>query len=499
MKTILRLLASVACAGALVSAAAAEPKPNLLYIFTDDQSVRSVSCYPQAHPWVRTPNIDQLASEGVRFSYSYTGAKCAPSRGNALTGRLQCNYTKTTPYWTTNLRQAGYYTGMIGKWHWNVPRHGDAWDWSVVWEHHLGDDVAGGYYTNQFVSINGAARVPLGGYSTDRYTDYTIDFLKERAKEQARPWFFWLCYGAVHGPYIPAVRHQAAYKDAPAVPIPVDVFGPRPGKPENMITAERWRRDAQGKPIASNRSLDSWVKQYNQAVRAIDEGVGRIMQVLRETGQIENTIVVFTSDQGFAWGQHGLRDKIAPYDASLLAPLIVSAPRRYARGGVCEEPVNGVDIIRTFHAMTGLETETALDGRDFTLLLTQPDNKSWTREPMLQTYTGNLYGDEAITAALRQAQKTGDWKKFIVYEAIGTRAWLMLRAGKHKYVRYIYPDYIEELYDLERDPEELTNLAVRSEHHQQLAGFREQLMRAFSERGASFVSLLPPPKIVGAK
>jgi arylsulfatase A-like enzyme len=493
-----RLIVCLALAMATAAAfPAAARKPNLLYIFTDDQSVRSVSCYPQAHPWVKTPHIDQLAAEGVRFAYGYTGAKCAPSRGNALTGQLQFNYTKATPYWTSNLRQAGYYTGMVGKWHWNVPRHGDAWDWSVVWEHHLGDEIAGGYYTNQFVSINGAPRVPLGGYSTDRYTDYTIDFLKERAREKDRPWFFWVCYGAVHGPYIPAPRHEKVYLDEPPVPIPVDVFGPRPDKPENMVMAERWRPDANGKPIAARRSLDSWVKQYNQAVKAIDEGVGRIMRTLKETGQLDDTIVVFTSDQGFAWGQHGLRDKIAPYDASLLAPLIVSNPKRIARGRVCEEPVTGVDIIRTFHSLAGLEPETRLDGRDFTLLLSQPKNKKWARgEPMLQTYTGNLYGDEAITAALRQAQKTGDWKRFIVYETIGTRAWLMLRVGQYKYVRYIYPDYIEELYDLKNDPEELKNLAVRSEYHQQLTELREGLVGTLKNKGVSFVELLPPPKTV---
>lgn len=492
-----RLLCSIAL-GLWVGAASAAParKPNLLYIFTDDQSVRSVGCYPQAHPWVRTPNIDRLAQDGVRFTHGYTGAKCAPSRGSALTGRLQCNYTKATPYWTANLRKAGYYTGMVGKWHWDVPRHGEAWDWSVVWEHHLGDAVAGGYYTNQFVSINGADRVPLGGYSTDRYTDYTVQFLRERAQQKDRPWYFWVCYGAVHGPYIPADRHQKEYLAAPPVPIPLDVFGPRPDKPENMITAERWRRDANGLPVASGRSLDSWVKQYNQAVRAIDEGVGRIMQALKATGQLEDTIVVFTSDQGFAWGQHGLRDKIAPYDASLLAPLIVSNPKRFARGEVCPRPVSGVDIIRTFHSLADLKPEVSLDGRDLTALLEKPRRETWSDEPMIQTYTGGLYGADAITTALREAQRTGDWKKFIVYETVGTRAWLMLRVGHYKYVRYIYPEYIEELYDLAGDPDELKNLAVRKEHHARLAELREKLVRAFAAKGASFVELLPPPRVV---
>jgi arylsulfatase A-like enzyme len=115
-------------------------------------------------------------------------------------------------YWFPTIREKGYYTGMIGKWHWGkgaeAHQHGTSWDWSVVWDH--GNyDAAGGYYYDQFVMINGAPQVPLGGYSTDRYTDYTEEFIRERAKEPDKPWFYWLCYGAVHGPYTPAERHRA--------------------------------------------------------------------------------------------------------------------------------------------------------------------------------------------------------------------------------------------------------------------------------------------------
>ena len=101
-----------------------------MYIFTDDQSVRTVSSYPEAQPWVKTPNIDRLAQLGVQFRYCYTGAKCVPSRGNALTGMLQHNYNRDTPFWPVEFRKQGYYTGMIGKWHWDVPRHDETWDWS---------------------------------------------------------------------------------------------------------------------------------------------------------------------------------------------------------------------------------------------------------------------------------------------------------------------------------------------------------------------------------
>jgi arylsulfatase A-like enzyme len=481
---------------------AAESRPNVLYIFTDDHSVRTLSCYndtPDAYPWVRTPNIDRLACSGVRFTTCYTGAKCMQSRGTQLTGKLQGGYTRETPYWTTKLREQGYYTGMIGKWHWNVPRHGIAWDWSVVWPHYLGNDSEDGdgsdYYFGQKVSIDGGAVVPLGGYSTDRYVDYTVDFLKQRAADKSRPWFYWLCFAGVHGPYTPAPRHLKEYLDAPATKIAVDVFGPRPEKPDHDVNFSRWKLDENNQPSEKGRSLDSWVKQYNQAVCALDEGVGRIMQALRDTGQFENTIVIFTADQGYAWGQHGYSDKMAPYDANLLSPLIVSNPR-FPQDAVCTQPVDGMDIVATIHKLTGLENSPT-DGRDFSALLANPKLTHWTDQPTIQMFTGGkLYGDAVIADTLKKAHASGDWSNLVADKKTGIRSWLMLRDGKYKYVRYLYTNYIEELYDLEADPLELTNLAVRKANHELLAAFREKLLKAFAYRGATYLDLLPPPKIL---
>jgi arylsulfatase A-like enzyme len=494
-------LAGLLLAVADDDAAAAPERPNVLYLFTDDQSVRTLSCYadaPQAYTWAKTPNIDKLAEAGVRFRYCYTGPLCRPSRGTALTGRLACNRTNATPYWTTKLREQGYHTGMVGKWHWNVPQHGVAWDWSVVWPHHLGDR-SGGYYVDQMVSINGGKLVPLGGYSTDRYTDYAVQYLKERAEQKDKPWYFWVCFAGVHGPYTPADRHLQDYVDAPPAEIPGDIFGPRPEKPENLHHFSRWKEGADGAPTMSmggvERPFDAWVKQYNQAVRALDEGVGRIMQTLRDTGQLDNTIVIFTADQGFAWGQHGFRDKTAPYDANLCAPLIVSNPKRFAQGVVCAQPVSGADIIKTIHRATGL-ADVPTDGRDFTALLSNPDRKDWTDQPMLQMHGGTMSGNDAFIAALRKGRDTGNWDRLIAESSTGTRAWLMMRKGRYKYVRYLVPEYIEELYDLEADPLELTNLALRKANHAQLARLREQCVSAFAARGAAFLDLLPAPKIL---
>ena len=472
-----------------------EKRPNILYIFTDDQTIRTLRSYPQSHSWLSTPNIDKLADQGVRFQNSYTGAKCVPSRGNALTGLLQHNYNKETEYWPVEFRKQGYYTGMIGKWHWNVPRHDETWDWSAVWEHHLPGNKTN-YYWDQSLRMNGDTLLKLNQYSTDAYTDLTIDFIEERAVEADKPWYYWLCYGGVHGPYTPADRHIHEYSDAPEIDIPVDVFGPRPEKPEYMLDMSMFKKDRDGLPVYKDRSLDSWVKQYNEAVKSIDEGVGRIVSALERTGQRENTVIIFTSDNGFAWGQHGFRLKIAPYDANLLTPLIISQPGRIPENKVCEYPVNGVDIIKTIHAIAGVRPANQLDGRDMSDLLLNPGMENWDSEPMIQIYTGSMYGGKKeITNELVRAHETGIWKKFITHDT-GIPAWIMMRKGTHKYVRYIYKDYIEELYDLENDPDELHNLAIKKNYHPMLARYRLETEALFKEKGATFIDLLPEPKLI---
>ncbi len=482
----------------LLSTALTAAKPNILYIFTDDQSIRTLSCYTEAQPWIQTPNIDTLAENGLRFRYCYTGAKCVPSRGNALTGLHQFHYDRETPYWPTHFRSQGYYTGMIGKWHWSIPRYKKAWDWSAVWEHHLPSPPGkpNDYYWGQALRMHGEELVELEQYSTDAYTDLTIEFLKERAKEPDQPWYFWLCYGAVHGPYTPAERHIGSLADAPEMDYPEDMYPPRLDKPEYLINYSAIRPHPEtGIPMKGPNPLDRQVKMYHEAVMAVDEGVGRIMQTLEETGQLENTIVVFTSDQGYAWGQHGFTLKIAPYDANLLAPLIVRWPGKVPANTRTSVPVNGIDLVRTFHSVAGIEPAHKLDGRDLTELFLHPETQEWDDEPMVLIYTGTLYGGEPeLIEELEKANQTGDWSSFIAHSRTGIRAWMMIRQGKYKYIRYMYKDYIDELYDMSADPEELHNLAVRPEYHDIKMEMRAVQMKELKKAGADFLHLLPEPR-----
>jgi arylsulfatase A-like enzyme len=473
----------------------ASDRPNILYIFTDDQSIRSVSAYPESHEWVHTPNIDKLANSGIRFSSCYTGAWCQPSRAAVLTGLLQhrlktfkitryplCTYDPVAlPFFPRVFRSHGYQTACIGKWHLGEDDGaGRDWDYSVIWDRGGPESNSHAYYENQLVRTNGGERQALGGYSTDRYTDLAVDYIRETPKKE-QPWFLWLCYGAVHGPYTEAEHHIDNYSDAPETEIPVDIFGPRPTKPDFLRDRTRWEKDENGNPLRFEES----VKKYHRAVAAIDEGVGRVLKALEESGQLENTLVVFTSDQGFAWGQHGCREKWLPYDANIVAPLIFSWPGKLAGGQVCHEPVNGADITRTFHSVAGIKPMWDMDGRDMSDLLKNPAGN--LSSPLLMINTIHVYGDELLTV-LKQHESEKLTRKDLW-------AWIMMREGKYKYIRYMRKDCIEELYDLEKDPDELTNLAVDSDYSTLLLQMRKQAIDEFKKGDGEFIKFLPEPVV----
>jgi arylsulfatase A-like enzyme len=185
------------------------------------------------------------------------------------------------------------------------------------------------------------------GYSTDAYTGWACDFLRGRKRDDAKPWFLWLCWGAIHGPTTPAKRHIGKHKND-EIRVPEDILGPRPGKPDYLEKTQAWQRGEDGRiyarraavakaakqgkaPKGPGQSYDDWVRQSNDCVEALDEGVGRILETLRETGQLDNTLIIFTADQGFGMGEHGFRIKLAPYDATYRSPMLVSMPSSLPR------------------------------------------------------------------------------------------------------------------------------------------------------------------------
>jgi len=493
---------------------AAAKQPNILFIYTDDQSHRTVSCYDEAFDWVQTPNIDQLAREGVRFRRAYIGAWCMPSRATLLTGhhqhgiesmRMEGTYPgsaydpKQCRFWPSALRQHGYSTAHIGKWHTGVDAgFGRDWDHQKVWNRPRHPENAPNYYDNQLISTDGGEPVMVEGYTTDNYTDWAIDFIESEARGEEKPWYLWLCYGAVHGPFTPAARHQQDYAGI-AVPVPSDVYPPRPGKPAYAQKMEFWELGKNGKPVERKvrdtspvgmkdrpgRPLSDWIRQYHQGVLAIDENVGRLMKSLRETGQLENTLVVFTSDQGFAWGQHGMKSKVAPHDAAVAAPLIIrpvgTAASSAGRGVVIDAPVSGVDLPPTFFSQAGIKLPWKMHGRDLSPLLKGARDK-WPHPAML-VHTAKLYGSATNTIPGKDDSA--------LYHGPGIPWYVMLARGNYKYVRTLVAGETEELYDISRDPAELINLAAEPKHQQRLRQMRQEAVEELRRTDAGFVDDLP--------
>ncbi|MCA9042208.1 MAG: sulfatase-like hydrolase/transferase [Planctomycetaceae bacterium] len=490
----LLLFTSLFCLGRFEKAVATEQikRPNILFIYTDDHSYRSIGCYPGSHPWVRTPNIDRLAKEGMRFDAAYIGTWCMPSRATQLTGRhqfgiesmrMQGKYPgseydpEQTPFWPKTFREQGYFTGQIGKWHTGTDTgFGRDWDYQLVWNRPKYTGTAGHYYYDQPVTFHGGETKEIKRYSTDQYTDWAIEFLNGDGRDTSKPWYLWLCYGAVHGPYTPAERHLEEYQNVD-IPVPVDIFPPRPGKPDWASKFGVWKKEKDGFPYIKDRSYYDQVQQYHQAVRAIDEGVGRLIKTLEETGQRENTLIVFTSDQGFAWGQHGFRHKLAGYDANIRSPLIVSQPGRIPAGTVCRTPVSGVDLPPTFFSQAGLDVPATMHGHDLSPLLKDPEAQ-WNHPAMIANTWQYFGSDTNIPPADGLGGQGIPW-------------YVMLREGKYKYIRSLIPGELEELYNLESDPEELTNLAQEQDQSTRLKEMRKATLAELKRTEAGFVERMP--------
>ena len=491
-------------------ASAAEKRPNVLFIYADDQPFKTISCYPEAQKMAHTPNIDALAASGVRFHRSYLGAWCMPSRATMLTGRLQPGvqtmrmegpYPASTydpaqcKFWPAELRKHGYHTAQIGKWHTGTDTgFGRDWDYQIVWNRPGHPENAGNYYTGQILSFNGVEK-EQEGYSTDNYTQWAIDYIKGKTRDTAKPWYLWLCYGAIHGPTTPADRHKGKLKGEKAA-VPADIFGPRPDKPKYLDKTQAWMPGKDGQPRkgkAAKRknnfdhdeagmTFDKWVQQVNECNMAIDEGVGRVMAALKESGQLENTLVIYTADQGFALGEHGFSIKVAPYDANISSPLIVSMPSQLPQGKVCREPVNSADLVSTILSFTGMKEPWTMHGQDLTPLLKAPETAK-RDHPTLMIHTGDHYGADTNVVPTDPE---------VLAHSGNVPWWLMIRDGKLKYIRNLTAGEMEEVYDLDADPEELHNLARVPGNGDLVKSLRAKLVKELERHEAPMAKALPP-------
>jgi arylsulfatase A-like enzyme len=270
--------------------------------------------------------------------------------------------------------------------------------------------------------------------------------------------------------------------------VPADIFPPREGKPEYLKKTQAWAKGPKGEIIAGKsdetfgdetgkkqKTYADYIHQVNDCMQALDEGVAGVMKALRESGQLENTLVIYSADQGFAMGEHGFRIKMAPYDANYRSPLIVSMPGTLPEGKTCGHCVTGPDLVATFHAFAGIEPKWKMHGHDLTPLLKDP-NAGWPH-PAFYESTGHHYGRD-VSKVVNESPKDATYHNVPWYVAVREDHW--------KLIRYLESGVGEELYDLKNDPEELANVVAKTENKEVLARLRTLLKEELRRTDAGF-------------
>ena len=443
---------------AAMAGTAATPRPNLVFILIDDLRWDDPGC--AGHPFARTPNIDRLAREGAMFRNAFvTTPLCSPSRASFLTGQYVHNHgitdnTARGPQshklktWPQALQRAGYHTGFVGKWHMgndDTPRPGfDHWV----------SFPGQGAYVDPVLNEQGKA-APVRGYMTDILTDRAVAFV-ERARA---PFCLYLAHKAVHpdlvqrddgsvvgeGVFLPAERHRSLYADAQPPRRPN--WGRRPeGKPALL-------RSIPGvKPLGPDTGTDDeTIRNRLRMLAAVDEGVGRALESLERAGRLEDTLIVFTGDNGYFYGEHGLSvERRLAYEESIRMPLLMRYGRLIRPGSRIDQIALNIDLAPTMLDLAGTPPAGPMDGRSLAPLL-RGQARAWRRSFLIEHYSDKVFP---------RMTNMG-------YRAVRNERW--------KYIRYTDLTGMEELYDLRSDPYEMRNVIGEAEARGKAAELAREL------------------------
>jgi arylsulfatase A-like enzyme len=437
---------------------AAEPgRPNIVFVLVDDLRADAVGC--MGHPFVKTPHIDRLAKEGVLFKNFFVSLPlCSPSRASFLTGQYAHTHgvIDNTDHSALShklvtfpklLRDAGYETAYVGKWHMggdDSPRPGfDRW---VSFK-------GQGVYASPMINVAGTAS-RVEGYMTDILNQHAVDFVKA---EHKKPFVLYLAHKAVHGPFTPAERHQDLYSE--------DEFKPSPNLEDTLEgkLALTRKLDTEGvqkkknpkkakQKAATGQPTGRFGTARNQlrSLASIDDGVGLLYKALDERKLLDNTVFIFTSDNGYFWGEHGLGDKRWAYEESIRAPLLLRFPKQAKAGTTRDQLVINVDIAPTLLELGGAPIPKSMQGKSLVPLLADP-NASWRKSIYTEYY--------------REPQ------------TLRVPTWQAVRTDRWKYIRYTELTNMDELYDLKADPYELKNLVKDSATQNTLKELQAELQR----------------------
>jgi len=462
-------------------------QPNLVFIMSDDHAAHAISAYGSVIN--QTPHLDRIATNGMRFDAAFcTNSICAPSRAAILTGTYNHINGVTTldthldnTLWTfpQALQAAGYVTGMIGKWHLG---HGPGHDpfgfdeWRVL--------PGQGHYHNPVMLEAGGQIIERGGYVTDLITDDSLDFIDRHADG---PFALFCHHKAPHRVWEPSREHFTMYDDVD-IPEPETFRDDLVGRADVVQAVKMRMMDLDPiidlkSPVPPGLSLDeeiSWryqryIKDYLRVVASIDDNVGRLLDDLDARGLTDNTIVVYTSDQGFFLGDHGWFDKRLMYEESLSMPLLVQYPPVVEAGSSSDEIVVNVDFCPTLLDLMGVDVPDSVQGRSFAPLLGGSIPDDW---PQSMYYRYWMHQDGSHDCPAHYGVRTKTHKLICYYnDPLG-------QPGAHG-----PSEPMEwELFDLVVDPYEVNNV-IDDDAYAQIRGELEaELTRLQAEVGDQPVS-----------
>ena len=484
-----------------------QKRPNIVFIMTDDHAAQAISAY--GHPVSQlapTPNIDRIANNGARFLNNFcTNSICGPSRAVILTGKFshingfRMNgevFDGSQPTLPKFLKEAGYQTAIVGKWHLHGKPQGFDY-WNVL-------NDQGNYYNPEFIHENDTTIV--NGYATDIITDMGIEWMQEKRKKE-EPFFLMVHHKAPHRNWMPPIRHINTY-DSINFPLPDTYFAKHEGQIasqeqlqtiyEDMyeghdlkMTIEKGSDSLRHNPWTSDfdrmtkeqrqawnesyrpkndafhdanlkgRDLARWkgqryLRDYMGTVKAVDEGVGKILDYLEKEGLTENTIIVYTTDQGFYLGEKGFFDKRFMYEESLAMPLMIQYPKAIKKGITIDALTQNLDFAPTFLDFAGANIPQDMQGKSLKPLLTSSLREEKFRNAVYYHY----YDFPAFHMVKRHYG---------------------VRTDRYKLIHF-YDDIDEwELYDLKEDPKEVNNLynnpeyaSIQEELHKELKRLQEK-------------------------
>ncbi len=388
-------------------------KPNILFIMTDDHAAHAMSCYDSRIN--KTPNMDRIAEEGMRFDHCYvTNSICTPSRAAILTGTynhvnrvttLSTHIDNRLPNVAKHLRQGGYQTAIFGKWHLGQgPKHEPTGfdSWAVL-------PGQGLYHDPEFIYPDGKRKE--SGYATDIITDKCLHWLDKRNAEQ--PFFLMCHHKAPHRRWEPDEKHARMYEDED-IPVPEtfdDDYESRAKAAKVSKNTMFDLIDADLKvPVPDGLSREEekqwryqrYIKDYLRCIASVDDNIGRLLDYIDRDAELKNnTVIIYTSDQGFFLGDHGWFDKRFMYEESLKMPFIVRYPAMIKENSICDDIITNVDFAQTFLDLAGLPEPNYMQGRSFVPLLKGETPSDWPeaayhRYWMNQDASHNIYAHYGI-------------------------------------------------------------------------------------------------------